>query len=338
MAFPKIPRWPNREDWNRGAGLFVGLFLFAGAGSTALFPTWNPTGWLLDLRPLSTGLTAWVAGGLGVAILLACGTPSQFPRLRALGRWGTLLAAVGAAWNAVGVYRAQGHGVELSGFPPVSLLLGVLLLAVARLPAFPSESGWRSRLPSAIAAAVTAGVFPLLQILALGWTDYRRPASVAVVFGARTYADGRPSQALADRVRTACELHREGWVRTLVFSGGPGDGPVHETEAMRQMALELGVPSGDIRLDREGLNTRATVRNLRCQVAKGERILAVSEFYHLPRIRLAFAQEGVEVLTVPARPGHWLRRLPFRSMLREVAGFWSYFLRGPDRPQPGFPC
>ena len=79
--------------------------------------------------------------------------------------------------------------------------------------------------------------FPLSQILFFGKTDYRRAADVAVVFGARAYADGRPSDALADRVRAACELYRSGTVTKLIFSGGPGDGAIHETEAVARARL-----------------------------------------------------------------------------------------------------
>jgi len=82
-----------------------------------------------------------------------------------------------------------------------------------------------------------------------GKTDYRRDADVAVVLGARVYADGHLSDALADRVRTACQLYRSGLVKKLLFSGGPGEGAVHETEGMKRMALQLGVESRDILVD-----------------------------------------------------------------------------------------
>ena len=113
----------------------------------------------------------------------------------------------------------------------------------------------------------------------------------------------------------------------LVFSGGPGDGPVHETEAMRAMALRLGVPPTAIALDRAGLNTEATVRNTTALATHG-RVLAVSEFYHLPRIKLAYQRAGCEVFTVPARPTHWLQAWPLRSVLREIPAFWAYYGRG----------
>ena len=45
------------------------------------------------------------------------------------------------------------------------------------------------------------------------------------------------SDALADRMRTGVELIQQGHADTLIVSGGPGDGDVHETEAMRDFAV-----------------------------------------------------------------------------------------------------
>jgi hypothetical protein len=54
-------------------------------------------------------------------------------------------------------------------------------------------------------------------------------------------------------------------------------------------------------------------------------VLAVSHFYHLPRIKLAFQREGRDVFTVPAEQTEPLVGLP-RYMLREVAALWMYYL------------
>jgi vancomycin permeability regulator SanA len=178
-----------------------------------------------------------------------------------------------------------------------------------------------------IALAVLMIIFPLVQMFLFGKTDYRRQADCAVVFGARAYADGRPSVALADRVRTACQLYKDGLVKKLIFSGGPGDGDVHETEAMRRMALKLGIPDDAIILDRGGVNTRATVEQTReiFERIGARRIIAVSHFYHLPRVKLAYQQSGIEVYTVPARESYVLTKMPL-LMAREVAAWWTYWL------------
>jgi uncharacterized SAM-binding protein YcdF (DUF218 family) len=171
-------------------------------------------------------------------------------------------------------------------------------------------------------------LFPLAQMFCFGKTDYRRPADAIVVLGARAYADGRPSQALADRVRTACRLYHDGLARTLIFSGGPGDGAIHETEAMRRMAISLGVSESDIVLDKNGLNTQATVKNTEALFAQRHmsRVLVVSHFYHLPRVKLAYQRDGWNVYTVPARESYLLAQLPY-NMAREVAALWVYYFR-----------
>ena len=150
----------------------------------------------------------------------------------------------------------------------------------------------------------------------------------AVVFGAGVYADGSPSLSLSDRVDTGIDLYRKGFVRKLIFSGGPGPGPVHEVEAMRARALAAGIPDADVLLDRAGLDTWSTVHNTRDIFAShGVRsVLAVSHFYHLPRVKLAYQRAGVEVFTVPADETRTLVRLPY-FVLREVAAFWYYYAR-----------
>src|SRR5438093_1472560 len=169
---------------------------------------------------------------------------------------------------------AQGR-IRSSAPVPLSLLFGAGLLFIVLHVRREAVSG----LPwlRFVACAACAVAFPLLQVLGFGKTDYRRPADVAVVFGARAYADGRPSDALADRVRTACELYQQGVVRQLVFSGGPGDGAIHETQCMRRMAVGLGVPDSAIVRDEAGLNTSATLRNTR-HLLTAKPAIAVSEF------------------------------------------------------------
>jgi vancomycin permeability regulator SanA len=240
---------------------------------------------------------------------------------------------IGVLENLVNFYRLLADGsihpaipIAFSTF--VLAALGTLGASVWHHDATSLQQ--RGVLKSQIATSFIACglVFPVLQMFCYGKTDYRRFADAAVVLGARAYADGRPSDALSDRVRTACGLYQEGLVHKLILSGGPGDGPVSESQAMKRMALKLGVKSEDIVLDERGVNTRATVRNteLIFRELHVSRVLVVSHFYHLPRIKLAYHQAGTEVYTVPAREGYLLRQLPY-NMAREIAAFWTYYLR-----------
>ncbi len=235
--------------------------------------------------------------------------------------------AVGINFVVVMLWR---EGRVMTRVPlPLSALTLLALVWLARRVLRGGVDPVRSTLPEmGVFSALLAVAFPVLQFLTLGHGDYRRPAAAAIVLGARVYSDGRLSDAVADRVRSACELHHEGWVSELVMSGGPGDGAIHEVEAMRDAAIRAGVPAGAIRLDRDGWNTRATAANTTAMMRdRPGRLRAVSEFYHLPRIRLAYAREGVEISTVPARPQHLARWWPLCAMVREVPAWWLYYLR-----------
>lgn len=190
------------------------------------------------------------------------------------------------------------------------------------------SSGTKIHWQVAAAFLVCVAIFPFAQMLCFGKTDYRRSADVAVVFGARAYKDGRPSDALADRVNTACQLYRAGLVKKIIFSGGPGDGAFSESTVMRRMAIGLGVKPADIVTDDLGLNTQATVKNSEALFAQmhAKNVLVVSHFYHLPRIKLAYQRTGWEVYTVPAKETRFLGLLPY-YMSREVAALWVYYLR-----------
>ena len=95
---------------------------------------------------------------------------------------------------------------------------------------------------------------------------------------------------------------------------------------MRRMALGLGIPDSAILRDEKGFNTASTIRNVRPWLDSRPAIV-VSEFYHLPRIKLACQRAGLEVRTVPARPAHWARSWPLASLAREIPAFWLYYLR-----------
>jgi len=183
------------------------------------------------------------------------------------------------------------------------------------------------------ALAVVAGplgAYPLYRMFSFGLADHRQKADAAVVFGAAVWPGNQPSQALSDRMRTGIELYRQGLVPLLILSGGPSDEPdiLHETVVMRGMALEAGVPDSAIVVDPDGVNTRGTVDStVRMFRERGIReVLAVSHFYHLPRIDMAYRAAGFPVHTVPAQEEQVLLKLPY-FLAREIAAYWVYWLR-----------
>jgi vancomycin permeability regulator SanA len=320
----------------RAFALFVALLTMMNLLGDVFWPGFDASLWWISFGILPPWLSKSLLGVFAVALLVfACRRPVAGRRSLVAGA-SALTLALAAAMNVITFYHLLITGRITAGFPvPLSSFICVGMLWVTR-------EAWRPRTErrQLIAWRVVAGclglfvMFPLAQMTCFGNTDYRRPADAVVVFGARAYKDGRLSDALEDRVRTACELYRSGLVRRIVMSGGPGDGTIHETEAMRRYAIQNGVRAEDVFVDELGLNTEATVRHtvpLFRQWHTG-RVLAVSHFYHLPRIKLSYQRAGLEVCTVPARQKYFLSQIPY-SMAREVAAFWTYYARQtPSRP------
>lgn len=251
--------------------------------------------WWIDVRPLP----GWIL------ILPAIGLLLWTSRVCALALIGVLL------WNSARFYSLN---VDAAVPVPFTLVMAGALVLVIRGPRLA-----RFTMPVAVVALAIA--FPIAQVFFFGKTSYAREADVIAVFGARCYADGKPSDTLKDRVRTACRLYREGYAPRLFFSGGPGGGAVHETEAMTRLAVSLGVPRAAITVDEDGLNTHATVAH-----TPPGRVLAVSHFYHLPRIKLAYRAAGRTAYTVPAEEAYFISQTPY-LVAREVPAFWLYYVR-----------
>jgi len=262
--------------------------------------------WWIDVRPLPP----WLVALPGLLLFVHALRPARCPR--AARAAAMLLAAIALANSA------RYYTLPLPSRPPLPLTLpvaGLLLLAV-----FPPPRP-RPAVAAAGIAALLLALFPVAHMFTFGRTSYARNADWIVVPGARCYADGRPTQTLAERVKTACALYHDGYAPRLFFSGGPGDGATHETEAMRDLALELGVPAHAITLDRDGLNTRATIEH-----APPGRLLVVSHFYHLPRIKLL----ARGAFTVPATEERRIRGTPW-FVAREIAAFWFHMLLSVQR-------
>lgn len=141
--------------------------------------------------------------------------------------------------------------------------------------------------------------------------------SVAVVFGAGLWRDGSPTPVLRDRVATAADLYFAGKAQKLLMSGDNTTIYYNEPEAMRQYALELGVPDEDIVLDYAGRRTYDT-----CYRAKAifgvEKALLVTQKFHLPRALYTCQALGLEAYGVPADRREYTRRSLVWWNLREL--------------------
>jgi len=312
----------------RALALFIGVFSALNLLAQLRTRGFDANRWWIDFRPLP----AWLGGALLAllaAALIAWAIRPIAGRARCCASSIILLITIAtAAFNVIAFYRLRVAGFIATPMPiPFSMIvllaMGAILRTSISSPVAPALIEWRW---ASAAMIMCAGGFPLAQIACYGWTDYRRPADAIVVFGARAYADGEPSDALADRTLTAIDLYQHGFAPRLIFSGGPGDGAQREVDVMKRLAMEHGVPESSIILDPAGLTTEATVRNAK-SILPGGRLLVVSHGWHLPRAKLRFEREGMIAYTVPANErGQPLRQTPY-LIAREVAALWVYYLR-----------
>ena len=316
----------------RGAALFFGVYSLANALAT--LRSTNPSAdlWWIDTRFLPAG----VAAGFALAAAIVLVAYGAAPRMRPWRRY--LTVAVCAALVAVALqnvttfYRLWAAG----GFHPGWVF--PLALVIAALFALLGWAVWSLKPPrkatlmqsvaAVVAALLLAALFPLAQIAFFGTSDYRAKADVAVVFGAKVNADGTLSTSLHDRMTTAISLHKSGLVKRLYVSGGVGSTGIDEAVAMKAAAVRAGVPASAVLVDHNGVDTDATVANTSEQFERLgiKRVLAVSQFYHLPRVKLAYLAEGVDVRTVPATTSTPIVQTPLYVM-REVPAFWVYWFR-----------
>ncbi len=311
MEYCGLPARPVTTRWrflgNRASAVMDGVLDFLGAllvfdGFRSFFsPDASVLGVFFRL-PGGAPLPSWAGLVLGLSLL-------------ARRRWTAAVLgafALLAIANAAEFYVLRARGLRAAALPFSAVTLALLAAAVARNFRGRPAARWTWR----AAGAVLAGpALLLLHLFSFGATDYARPAEAIVVFGARAYPDGRPSLALEDRVRHGIGLWEAGTAPTLVLSGAPDETPV-----MRRMALEAGVPDEAIVEDPAGVNTFATLANLRHR-----RVVAVSHYYHLARIKLAARRLGVACATAPCRMSRRLAREPY-FVARECAAFVSTYL------------
>lgn len=159
------------------------------------------------------------------------------------------------------------------------------------------------------------------------WGRSRRPEGVydaIVVAGCRIDPDGTPSPALEWRVRKAVGLWEQGVAPRIVFTGGVGTYPPSEAVGAATLAMELGVPRGVMVLEDRSTSTEENAA-MAARRVRAERVLVVTDAYHVFRARRVFDRHFDEVDAVGSTYGAWVR---VRGAFREVLAVAAYGVRG----------
>ena len=167
---------------------------------------------------------------------------------------------------------------------------------------------------------------------------------VAIVFGAGLWRNGAPTPVLIDRVTQAANLYFAGKVEKLLMSGDNRFVNYNEPEAMRQLALSLGVPSDAIVRDYAGRRTYDTCYRAKAIFGVTQAIL-VTQAFHMPRAIYLCDKLGVDSVGVNADLRVYRKSSVLywnmRELLATTAALWDVNIGHPvpvlGKQEPIFP-
>jgi uncharacterized SAM-binding protein YcdF (DUF218 family) len=149
-------------------------------------------------------------------------------------------------------------------------------------------------------------------------------ADVIAIFGAAEYA-GRPSPVYRARLDHGYELFQKGMAPLVITTGGAAQDPdFSEGGVGRDYLLRRGVPEQALIAETQGSDTaQSAARVANIMRANGmHSCIAVSDAYHVFRIRALLEHEGVQVELAPrpeSRPHPLWER--FVAVMREAMSY-----------------
>ena len=155
-------------------------------------------------------------------------------------------------------------------------------------------------------------------------------ADCILILGAGITADGVPMSILEDRLNVGIDLFERGISDRLLMSGDHRDENYNEVYAMKQYAIDADVPSTDIFMDHAGFSTYESLYRAKYVYAV-QKVVIVTQSYHLPRALFIADALGLEAIGIPAdlREYTRMRFYAAREKLARVKDFLYAWLLPP---------
>jgi uncharacterized SAM-binding protein YcdF (DUF218 family) len=155
-------------------------------------------------------------------------------------------------------------------------------------------------------------------------------ADAIAVFGAAEYA-GRPSPVYRARLDHAFDLFQRGVAPVVITSGGAAaDHSFSEGGVGHDYLMHRGIPDSNLIAETQGSDTAQSAQRIGVIMRTNHMhsCVAVSDAYHVFRIRKLLEHEGIEVYVSP-RPDSRPRSLWQRAeaVLREAVSYMAWRLR-----------
>jgi uncharacterized SAM-binding protein YcdF (DUF218 family) len=181
------------------------------------------------------------------------------------------------------------------------------------------------------AVAVFLGITSIRIVRQAGLQEIH-PSDAIVVFGAAQYA-GHPSPVFRARLDHAYDLFQRGVAAVVITTGGSGDDPTFSEGGVgHDYLMHRGIPEPRLIAETQGSDTASSAERV-AVIMRTNRMrscVAVSDAYHVFRIRKLLEHEGVRVYVAPrpdSRPRSvWQRAL---AVLREAASYTAWRLHIP---------
>ncbi|MGN1231641.1 MAG: vancomycin high temperature exclusion protein [Anaerotignum sp.] len=158
-------------------------------------------------------------------------------------------------------------------------------------------------------------------------------ADCILILGCGVREDGTPSLMLQDRLETGIALYEAGAAEKLLMSGDHGRKEYDEVNTMKDFATERGIPSEDIFMDHAGFSTYDSMYRAR-DIFCAEKVILVTQEYHLPRALYVAEKLGLEAYGVAALDVNYRGQAyrEFREMLARAKDFCIAWLQ----PEPKY--
>jgi uncharacterized SAM-binding protein YcdF (DUF218 family) len=171
-----------------------------------------------------------------------------------------------------------------------------------------------------ILAVTAAGLFlsvTAVQIVHTATLEEVHSADAIVIFGAAEYS-GHPSPVLRARLDHAYELYERGLAPVVITTGGAAADPSYSEGGVgRDYLMHRGVPERSLIAETQGRDTdQSAARVAVIMKANGlHSCIAVSDEYHVFRIRKLLEHDGIGPVYVAPRPDS----RPHTKMQRAIA-------------------
>lgn len=153
----------------------------------------------------------------------------------------------------------------------------------------------------AVLVVLTAFSIIFFTILSDAGKQELHAADAIIVFGAAQY-DGRPSPVFRARLDHANELFRKGLAPVVITTGGSAADPrFSEGGVGHDYLMRKGIPESALIAETQASDTAESAERVAAIMRKNHMAscLAVSDAYHMFRIRMLLTHQGLRVFLVP---------------------------------------